>query len=59
MKFLYSHHRLNVAVSRARALVVMAGSPRLLAVDCHTVEQMRLANGLCRYVELATEMAAP
>jgi uncharacterized protein len=59
MEFLYSHHRLNVAVSRARALVVMAGSPRLLAVDCHTVEQMRLANGLCRYVELATEMTIP
>jgi uncharacterized protein len=59
MEFLYSHHRLNVAVSRARALVVLVGSPRLLAVDCHTVEQMRLANGLCHYVEMATEMAAP
>lgn len=59
MEFLYSHHRLNVAVSRARALVVLVGSPRLLAVDCHTVEQVRLANALCRYVELATEMAGP
>jgi uncharacterized protein len=57
MEFLYSTHRLNVAVSRARALVVVVGSPRLLAVECHTVEQMRLANALCRYVELAEEIA--
>jgi uncharacterized protein len=59
MEFLYSHHRLNVAVSRARALVVLVGSPRLLAVDCHSVDQMHLANALCRYVELATEISAP
>jgi len=29
-------------------------SPWLLEVECHTVEQMRLANALCRFVELAT-----
>ncbi len=55
MEFLYSRNRLNVAVSRARALCVVAASPRLLAVQCHTVEQMRLANMLCRYVEMARE----
>ena len=54
MDFLYSKNRLNVAVSRAKALCVVAASPRLLAVECHTIEQMRLANMLCRYVELAT-----
>ncbi len=53
MEFLYSRNRLNVAVSRARALCVVAASPKLLAVQCHTIEQMRLANMLCRYVEMA------
>jgi uncharacterized protein len=55
MEFLYSRNRLNVAVSRAQALTVLIASPALLRVRCHTVEQLRLANGLCRYVELAHE----
>ena len=54
MDFHYSKNRLNVAVSRAKALCVRGRRPRLLAVECHTIEQMRLANMLCRYVELAT-----
>jgi uncharacterized protein len=56
MKFLYSPNRLNVAVSRARALSVLVASPTLLRAHCRSVEQLRLANGLCRYVELATEL---
>jgi uncharacterized protein len=55
MEFLYSRNRLNVAVSRARALSVLVASPTLLRARCRSVEQLRLANGLCRYVELATE----
>ena len=46
-------HRLNVAVSRARALAYLVCSPRLLKVDCRTIPHMRLANALCRFVELA------
>lgn len=53
MEFLYSRNRINVAVSRAQALCVMVASPTLLIVHCRTVDQMRLANVLCRYVELA------
>jgi len=53
MAFLYSKNRFNVAVSRARALVVVFASPRLLDVNCKTIEQVRLANMLCRYVEVA------
>ena len=56
MQFLYSRNRLNVAVSRARALSVLVASPTLLRAHCRSVEQLRLANGLCRYVELATEL---
>jgi uncharacterized protein len=53
MEFLLSRNRLNVAVSRAQALAVIIGSPKLMTVKCRSVEQLRLANGLCRYVEMA------
>lgn len=56
MTFLYDPHRLNVATSRARCICILVGSPRLFEPDCRTPEQMRLANGLCRYRELATEV---
>ena len=51
--FLLSRNRLNVAVSRAQALAYLVCSPRLLEVDCKTIPHMRLANALCRFVELA------
>jgi uncharacterized protein len=53
MEFLYSLNRLNVATSRAQALVIVVGSPRLLEPECRSPKQMRLANALCRYAELA------
>jgi uncharacterized protein len=53
MDFLYSRNRLNVAVSRARAVAVVVASPRLLDANCRTPEQMRLVNALCRLVEEA------
>jgi septum formation topological specificity factor MinE len=53
LEFLFSRNRLNVAVSRARCLAYVVASPRLLEADCKTVEQMRLVNALCRFVEAA------
>ncbi|MEN3284723.1 MAG: hypothetical protein V7607_5863 [Solirubrobacteraceae bacterium] len=53
LEFLFSRNRLNVALSRARCLSVLVASPRLLEVDCRTIEQMKLINALCRAVELA------
>jgi len=58
MEFLYSRNRLNVAVSRARALSIVVGSPALLSARCRTVQQMRLVNGLCRFVEMAATQSA-
>jgi predicted RecB family nuclease len=52
-EFLYSRNRLNVAVSRAKCLAVLVANPALLTVRCRTVDQMRLVNALCRFVELA------
>jgi uncharacterized protein len=54
VEFLYSRNRLNVAVSRARCLAVLACSPDLLDLRPRTIEQMRLVNALCRFVELAS-----
>jgi predicted RecB family nuclease len=53
--FLFSRNRLNVAVSRAKALAVLVCSPKLLEIRCRTIEDMRLVNALCRFVELASE----
>jgi superfamily I DNA and/or RNA helicase len=51
--FLMSRNRLNVAVSRAQCLAYLVCSQRLLEVDARTIEHMRLANALCRFVEVA------
>lgn len=58
LEFLYSLNRLNVATSRGRCLAIVVGSPELLKVRVHTPVQMRLANALCRFVEMAAEQAA-
>ena len=53
LDFLMSRNRLNVAVSRSQCLAYVACSPRLLEVDCRTVEHLKLANALCLFVEQA------
>jgi uncharacterized protein len=53
MNFLFSPNRLNVATSRAQSTCILIASTTLLQADCHTIEQMKWANALCRYVELA------
>ena len=52
--FVFDRQRFNVAISRARALAVMVGSPELRARNCTSVEQMMAANGVCRFLEMAT-----
>ncbi|SLN46170.1 hypothetical protein TRL7639_02515 [Falsiruegeria litorea R37] len=47
LEFLLSRERLNVAVSRGKALSLVFASPRLLSTPCATVDQMRLVNTLC------------
>ncbi len=53
MGFLFSRNRMNVATSRARCLAVLVGSPTLFTPHCETPQQIRLANGFCRFMELA------
>jgi len=45
---------LNVAISRAQSLAALVASPKLLEIRCRTIEQMRMVNALCRFVEETT-----
>lgn len=56
MEFLFSPNRLNVATSRARCVAVLVGCPALLEPDCKSVRQMQLANGVCRFGEMAGDV---
>ncbi|MBM3776824.1 MAG: TM0106 family RecB-like putative nuclease [Acidimicrobiia bacterium] len=51
LEFLFGRNRLNVAISRARALAVLVCSSRLLETRCHSLDQMRLVNHMCRLAE--------
>jgi uncharacterized protein len=53
LDFLLSLNRLNVAISRAQALAVLVFSPALLEVNVRSVQQLILANALCRFTEVA------
>lgn len=47
LEFLLSPNRINVAVSRAKALALIFGSPRLREAPCDSLEQMRMVNAIC------------
>jgi predicted RecB family nuclease len=53
LEFLFSHNRLNVAVSRAQALCILVSSPELTRVSCRSPRQIKLVNALCAYLERA------
>src|SRR6185503_4210997 len=56
--FLLSPNRLNVAVSRAKALAIVIGCPDLMDVRCKSVEEMKLVNLLCYLVQYAEDRAS-
>lgn len=58
MEFLYRLNRLNVAVSRAKCVGAIVGSPALFQVECKTPRQIQLANALCRYLETSAQFLA-
>jgi uncharacterized protein len=47
--FLIDENRLNVAISRGRALAVLVCSPALLEAPCTSVEQLRALAALCAF----------
>jgi uncharacterized protein len=56
MSFLFNPNRLNVATSRAKSICILVASPRLLEPECNTIDQMRWANSLCRFKEMAKQV---
>lgn len=52
-EFLYSRNRLNVAISRARALAYIICTDELLDTRARTVDEMRMIGTLCAFVEAA------
>jgi len=58
IQFAFDRHRVNVATSRAQCRVVIVCAPRLLEAECRTIDQMRLMNAVCRFVELAESREA-
>ena len=58
LEFLYSLNRLNVATSRGRCLAIVVASPSLLKARVHTPSQMRMANAICRFAEIAAAQQA-
>jgi len=59
VSFLYDVHRLNVAISRAKALAIWVGSPALLDAAASTPDQVRLVNALCTFADVATAVPPP
>lgn len=59
MEFLFSRNRLNVAISRAKALAVVVANPRLFEAPCGRIEHMRLVNTLCFLRAYAEASARP
>lgn len=57
MGFLFDPNRFNVATSRARSICILVASPRLFEAECKSIDQMRWANVLCRYREMAKVVA--
>jgi predicted RecB family nuclease len=47
-EFLLNPNRLNVAISRAKCLVIVVACPDLLSPRCSTLKQMELTNLFCR-----------
>jgi hypothetical protein len=52
--FLHDPNRLNVAVSRARALAIEVGSPDIAAARRGSIEEMELVNLFCWLIEAAS-----
>ena len=53
MEFLYNLNRLNVAISRAKTAAIVVANPKLFSPECRTPEQIRMANAMCRFVEIS------
>jgi uncharacterized protein len=49
-RFLFSQERMNVAISRAKALAIVVGNPNLTRTAVSNIDDMRLVNFYCKLV---------
>ena len=54
--FIFDRNRLNVAVSRARALAVLVGSPQLFDGRATTIDQARTLSGALSFLQTAAHL---
>ncbi len=60
LDFLFSRSRLNVAISRAKTLAFVVGSPELINTPCTSLKQMKLLSFFCQIVSAGeSAMDAP
>src|SRR5690606_38466377 len=57
LDFVFDINRLNVAISRAKALAIMVSNTDLYKCQISTVEQMRKASFFCSLIYLSEEVA--
>lgn len=55
VEFIFDRNRLNVAISRARALAVYVGSPAVLKAPATSIERMRSLSAGCALVEYGSK----
>jgi uncharacterized protein len=55
LEFIFNKNRLNVAISRAKILAIVVGSPQLASTKCRRVDQLELVNLFCRVVEYGSQ----
>ncbi len=56
MDFLFNMNRLNVALSRAKALAIIVASPELLRARCTRIDQIELLNFFCALANTDAEV---
>ncbi|MBF0441570.1 MAG: hypothetical protein HQK54_06670, partial [Oligoflexales bacterium] len=54
LDFILEERRINVAISRAKALAIVVGSPEIRKSRCDSVEKMKLLNTYCRIMKEGT-----
>ena len=53
-QFLLNPNRLNVAISRAKALSIVVGNPEIAQAECSSIEEMELVNLYCRAMKFSS-----
>ncbi|WP_050977523.1 DEAD/DEAH box helicase [Nitritalea halalkaliphila] len=55
MEFLYNANRFHLALSRAKILFILVGSPAAFEPRCKSPAQLKLVNPFCRFLEVVEE----